>query len=259
MRRNRLSDFDRIRASGIIAMKLDEGDRLIGVATCREGDDVFLATRLGRCLRFQIADDSLRVFSGRDSSGVRGIRLVPGDEVIGLSVLRHIEASAAERAAYLKGAAARRRSQGEDVDPSAIPDEEEAEASLSPERVAELEASEEILLTVTDAGFGKRSSAYLYRVTGRGGQGIANIALGGGRKGSAVVASFPVRPGDGVMLVTSAGQLIRVPADQVRVTGRASMGVTVLRVANGERVTSVFPVIEAAENGDGTTLEPSDA
>ena len=259
VRRNRLSDFGRVRASGIIAMKLDEGDRLIGVATCREGDDVFLATRLGRCLRFQIADDSLRVFSGRDSSGVRGIRLAPGDEVIGLSVLRHIEASAAERAAYLKGAAARRRSQGEDVDPSAIPDEEEAEASLSPERVAELEASEEILLTVTDAGFGKRSSAYLYRVTGRGGQGIANIALGGGRKGSAVVASFPVRPGDGVMLVTSAGQLIRVPADQVRVTGRASMGVTVLRVANGERVTSVFPVIEAAENGDGTTLEPPDA
>ena len=258
VRRNRLSDFGRVRSSGIIAMKLDEGDRLIGVATCREGDDVFLATRLGRCIRFQIADDTLRVFSGRDSSGVRGIRLGSGDEVIGLSVLRHVEASVEERVAYLKGAAARRRSAGEEVDASAEPDEAAPEATLSAERLAELEASEEILLTVTDAGFGKRSSAYDYRVAGRGGQGIANITLGGGRKGSAVVASFPVRPGDGVMLVTSAGQLIRVPADQVRVTGRASMGVTVLRVANGERVTSVFPVIDAAENGDAAAAEPID-
>ena len=258
VRRNRLSDFGRIRSSGIIAMKLDEGDRMIGVATCREGDDVFLATRLGRCIRFQIADDTLRVFSGRDSSGVRGIRLAPGDEVIGLSVLRHVEASAEERAAYLKGAAARRRSAGEEVDVSAEPDEAAPEATLSAERLAELEASEEILLTVTDAGFGKRSSAYDYRTTGRGGQGITNATLGGGRKGAAVVASFPVRPGDGVMLVTSAGQLIRVPADQVRVTGRASMGVTVLRVANGERVTSVFPVIDTAENGDAVAAEPID-
>ncbi len=258
VRRNRLSDFGRIRSSGIIAMKLDEGDRMIGVATCREGDDVFLATRLGRCIRFQIADDTLRVFSGRDSSGVRGIRLAPKDEVIGLSVLRHVEASAEERAAYLKGAAARRRSAGEEVDVSAVPEEGVSEAALSAERVAELEASEEILLTVTDAGFGKRSSAYDYRTTGRGGQGITNATLGGGRKGSAVVASFPVRPGDGVMLVTSAGQLIRVPADQVRVTGRASMGVTVLRVANGERVTSVFPVIDTAENGDAAAAEPVD-
>ncbi len=258
VRRNRLSDFGRIRSSGIIAMKLDEGDRMIGVATCREGDDVFLATRLGRCIRFQIADDTLRVFSGRDSSGVRGIRLVPGDEVIGLSVLRHVEASAEERAAYLKGAAARRRSAGEEVDVSAVPEEAVSEATLSAERIAELEASEEILLTVTDGGFGKRSSAYDYRTTGRGGQGITNATLGGGRKGSAVVASFPVRPGDGVMLVTSAGQLIRVPADQVRVTGRASMGVTVLRVANGERVTSVFPVIDTAENGDAAVAEPID-
>ncbi len=253
VRRNRLSDFGRIRASGIIAMKLDEhdgkADRLIGVATCREGDDVFLATRLGRCLRFQVGGDSLRVFSGRDSSGVRGIRLAPGDEVIGLSMLGHVEATSDERAAYLKGAAARRRSAGEEVEASAEPDDA-TDLALSPERMAEMEAAEQILLTVTDAGFGKRSSAYDYRVTGRGGQGIANITLGGGRRGGAVVASFPVRPGDGVMLVTSAGQLIRVPADQVRVTGRASQGVTVLRVADGERVTSVFPVIETAENGE---------
>ena len=261
VRRNRLSDFGRIRSSGIIAMKLDEGDHLIGVATCREGDDVFLATRLGRCIRFQILDETLRVFSGRDSSGVRGIRLGKGDEVIGLSVLTHLKADTAHRTALLKAAAARRRSQGEDVDASAEADADEAApvVELNEADQAALDG-EEILLTVTSAGFGKRSSAFHYRVAGRGGQGIANITLGP-RNGGAVVASFPVRAGDGVMLVTDGGQLIRVPADQVRVTGRASMGVTMLRVAEGERVTSVFPVIEtpgedAVEDG-GAPEEPS--
>ncbi len=247
VRRNKLSDFRNVRASGLIAMKLDEGDRLIGVATCRDGDDVFLATRLGRCLRFQIADDSLRVFSGRDSSGVRGIRLGDGDEVISLSVLRHMDATPDERAAYLKGAAARRRSAEED---DVAVDAEEpmaevtlTEVTLSSDRVADLEAAEEILLTVTNAGFGKRSSAYDYRVSGRGGQGISNITLSP-RNGTAVVASFPVRPGDDVMLVTDEGRLIRVPSDQVRVTGRASMGVTLFRLGDTEHVTSVFPVID---------------
>ena len=265
VRRNKLSDFGRIRASGLIAMKLDEGDRLIGVATAREGDDVFLATRLGRCVRFQITDETIRVFSGRDSSGVRGIRKAPTDEVIGLSVLRHVDATPEERAGFLKGAAARRRAVGEEVDASLEPEEAVAEAALTPERLAELELSEEIILTVTDLGFGKRSSAYEYRVTGRGGQGFTNITLAP-RNGTAVVASFPVRPGDGVMLVTDAGQLIRVPADQVRITGRGSMGVTVLRVADGERVTSVFPIIETGDlpgdaNGEDVAAgspEPTD-
>ena len=240
VRRNRLSDFGRIRSSGIIAMKLEEGDRLIGVATCRDGDDVFLATRLGRCLRFQITDDTLRVFSGRDSNGVRGIRLATGDEVMGLSVLRHVEATPEERLAYFRATRA-----GTEEAEAAEGEEEVAAAvgELSAERVGELAAAEEILLTVTESGFGKRSSAYHYRVTGRGGQGITNITLSA-RSGGGVAASFPVRPGDGVMLVTDAGQLIRVPADQVRMTGRASMGVTLLRVAKGERVTSVFPVLE---------------
>ena len=257
VRRNKLSDFGRIRASGIIAMKLDEtshpgGDRLIGVATCRDGDDVFLATRMGRCIRFQITDDTLRVFSGRDSQGVRGIRLGRSDEVMGLSVLRHVAADAGERAAYFKAT----RAAGEETE---VGDEDEAavDGELSPERLAELAEAEEILLTVTDAGFGKRSSAYHYRVTGRGGQGITNITLGG-RNGGAVAATFPVRPGDGVMLVTDAGQLIRVPSDQIRVTGRASMGVMLLRVADGERVTSVFPVLDDAlevPEGEGVVPE----
>jgi DNA gyrase subunit A len=249
VRRNRLSDFRNVRASGLIAMKLDEGDSLIGVATCREGDDVLLATRRGRCVRFQATDDVLRVFAGRDSSGVRGIRLAEGrepDRVISLSVLRHVGASVEERAAYLRHTAASRRA-GEDEAEGGVAeaDDEEAvaEVALTPERIAALEAAEELLLTVTDGGFGKRSSAYEYRVSGRGGLGIANIRLSP-RTGMAVAATFPVRPGDGVMLVTNAGRLIRVPADQVRLTGRSTMGVTLLRLDGDERVTSVFAVME---------------
>ncbi|MBV8915668.1 MAG: DNA gyrase subunit A [Acetobacteraceae bacterium] len=258
VRRNRLSDFGRIRASGLIAMKLDEGDRLIGVATCREGDDVFLATKQGRCIRFLISEDQLRVFSGRDSSGVRGIRLLQGDEVISLSVLRHVEASVGERAAYLK--ASRRRASEEDEIANGDTEEQGAEEALTSERFAELEASEEILLTVTDGGFGKRSSAYDYRVTGRGGIGITNIVLSA-RNGTSVVATFPVRPGDGVMLVTDEGRLIRVPADQVRVTGRSSMGVTLFRLGDTERVSSVFPVVDSSDGetgGDDPEPEPAD-
>ena len=260
VRRNKLSDFGRIRASGLIAMKLDDGDRLIGVATCREGDDVFLATELGRCIRFQISDETLRVFTGRDSSGVRGIRLQTGtapgsrhDRVISLSVLRHVEATAEERLSYLKSARRRGGAEDEVVNVTAVGEEQSvAEIALSAERIGELEASEEILLTVTEGGFGKRSSAYEYRVTGRGGQGIANVTLSS-RNGLGVVASFPVRQGDGVMLVTDAGRLIRVPADQVRVTGRSSMGVTLFRLGESERVTSVFPVLDAGDAEPGAT------
>jgi DNA gyrase subunit A len=251
VRRNRLSDFRNVRAAGLIAMRLDDGDRLIGVATCREGDDVLLATRLGRCIRFQANEDNLRVFAGRDSSGVRGIRLSNGrqqDEVISLSVLRHVDVTTEERMACLRAAAARRRNGEEDAAETA-PDPEEAvaEVTLTAERLAELEAAEEFLLTVTDAGFGKRCSAYEYRVSGRGGQGIANITLTP-RTGNAVAGTFPVRPGDDVMLVTDAGRLIRLPADQVRLTGRTAMGVTLFRLDAEERVTSVFPVVEGVED-----------
>jgi DNA gyrase subunit A len=246
VRRNRLSDFRNVRASGLIAMKLDEGDHLVGVATCREGDDVLLATRQGRCIRFQLTDDIVRVFAGRDSSGVRGIKLLNRDEVMSLSVLRHIDASPGEREAYIKLANARRRGDTEDEpEPVVAADAEEIDddTSVTPERIAEMEAAEEMLLTVTDSGFGKRSSAFEYRVTGRGGQGIANITLAP-RNGKSVVATFPVRAGDDVMLVTDAGRLIRVPGDQVRITGRQAMGVMLFRVDSGENVTSVFPVLE---------------
>jgi DNA gyrase subunit A len=264
VRRNRLSDFKNVRSVGLIAMKLDEGDSLVGVSTCREGDDVMLATRGGKCIRFTADADTLRVFAGRDSTGVRGIKLAQGDAVIALSVLRHVEASTEERAAYLKAAAQRRRAADEETEtpPVAETEAEEAvaEITLSPERFDALAEAEEILLTVTDAGFGKRSSAHEYRVTGRGGQGIAGIVLSA-RTGREVVATFPVRPGDDIMLVTNGGQLIRLKADDVRLTGRMAMGVTLMRPAEGERVISCFPVAdegsdeEAApaqeENGNG--------
>jgi DNA gyrase subunit A len=247
VRRNRLSDFKNVRSSGLIAMKLDEGDSLIGVSTCREGDDVLLATRQGRAIRFIADVETLRVFAGRDSTGVRGIRLgQQGDEVIALSVLRHVEATPDERAAYLKLAAQKRRNGGDEAEtPAEIEEETEAsgDISLPPEKATELEDAEEILLTVTDGGFGKRSSAYEYRVSGRGGQGIANITLTQ-RTGREVVTTFPVRSGDDVMLVTDNGRLIRMPVDQVRITGRSSMGVTLLRLNDGERVTSCFTVVE---------------
>jgi DNA gyrase subunit A len=248
VRRNRLSDFRNVRATGLIAMKLDDGDRLIGVATCREGQDAFLATRKGRCIRFELSDDTVRVFAGRDSSGVRGIRLVGGDEVISLSVLKHVEATNDERVAYLKYANAKRRGNGdEDADLSTDAEEPVAEVQLDEGHIGQLEQAEEFLLTVTNAGFGKRTSAYEYRVTGRGGQGITNITLAP-RSGTAVVTSFPVEDADDVMLVTDAGRLIRVPANQVRRTGRQAMGVMLFRVAADEHVTSVFPVIE--DDGD---------
>ncbi len=249
VRRNRLSDFRNVRAAGLIAMKLDDGDELIGVATCREGDDVFLATRSGKCIRFVADAETLRVFAGRDSSGVRGIRLLGDDRVISLAVLGHVQASVEERAAYLKLAGAKRRNGDE---PEAPSDEEPtADITLAAERVAALEAAEQSILTITDEGFGKRSSAYEYRVTGRGGQGITNIGFSA-RTGRAVVASFVVQDGDDVMLVTDGGRLIRLPADQVRITGRQALGVTMLRMEEGEHITSCFPVIDngAEEDAD---------
>ncbi|MFW7270179.1 DNA gyrase subunit A [Gluconacetobacter sp. Hr-1-5] len=261
VRRNRLSDFRNIRASGLIAMKLDEGDRLIGVATCREGQDVFLATRNARCIRFQITDDTLRVFAGRDSSGVRGIRLGEGDEVNSLCVLNHVEATVEERASYLRMANARRRAElaaSEDTEettdaPADASDEEAvpADSVIDPERFAELELGEEILLIVSNAGFGRRSSAYDYRVTGRGGQGISNMTFTSGKRGTEVVATLPVIGGTDVMLVTDAGRLIRVPVDQIRVMSRQASGVTLFRLDTTEHVISVFPVMEDDDDNEG--------
>ena len=263
VRRNRLSDFRNIRSSGLIAMKLDDEDRLIGVATCREGQDVFLGTRNARCIRFQITDDTLRVFAGRGSSGVRGIKLAEGDSVNSLCVLNHVEATVEERAAYLRMANARRRTEaaqeGEEAEETVVTDDAEIVADdlpLSPERFAELEAAEEVLLIVSNAGFGRRSSAYDYRVSGRGGQGINNMTFSANKRGNAVVATLPVLEGTDVMLVTDAGRLIRLPIGQVRIMSRQASGVTLFRLNDTEEVTSVFPVMD--EDGDGEEAEIAD-
>nr|WP_051081311.1 DNA gyrase subunit A [Saccharibacter floricola] len=258
VRRNRLSDFRNIRSSGLIAMKLDEGDSLIGVATCREGQDVFLATRQARAIRFQITDEILRVFAGRGSTGVRGIKLAADDKVVSLCVLNHVDVSVEERAIYLRMANARRRAaaaaqlgEGDEdsVDSTGEADDSASiEGALSDERFAELEAQEELLLTVTDTGFGRRSSAYDYRVSGRGGQGITNMTFSTPRRGREVVGTMATLDGTDVMMVTDTGRLIRLPVAQVRVMSRQAGGVTLFRVNGEERVISVFPVLESEED-----------
>jgi len=274
VRRNRLSDFRNVRSAGLIAMKLEEGDALIGVATCREGDDVLLATRRGRAIRFQILDETLRVFASRGSDGVRGIRLQADDTVISLAVLRHVDLSNEEREAYLKAAGQKRRAAGEEIDAeaeeAAIPELAEdgegepmaAEVTLSPERFEALEAGEEFLLVVNDHGLGFRTSAYWYPVKGRGGLGNLSMDLKprAGRAGQAeVIATFTVTAGDDVMLVTDGGQLIRSPVAQVRMTRRSTKGVILLRPSEGERVTSCFRVVDDAEEAAEEEETASDA
>jgi DNA gyrase subunit A len=250
VRRNKLSDFVDVRRSGIIAMKLDDGEAIVDVQICTEKDDVLLTTAGGQCIRFAVTD--VRVFQGRTSMGVRGIALAEGDKVISLSILRHLDATADERAAYLKRASAVRR--GLDGDDEAAPDAEEvaeAEAEraieLGEQRYVEMSAAEEFVLTLSERGFGKRSSSYEYRTTGRGGKGIVAMAVTG--KTGPVVASFPVEETDQIMLVTDGGQLIRCPVDGIRLAGRSTQGVIVFSTAEGERVVSVERLSEEGEDG----------
>ncbi|MGZ5922360.1 MAG: DNA gyrase subunit A [Rhizomicrobium sp.] len=238
VRRNALSDFVQVNKSGKIAMKLEPGDGIVGVATCTEQDDFLLTTRTGKCIRFPVSD--VRVFKGRDSTGVRGIKLAGDDEIVSLSLLYHSDASSAEARAYLKQANAARRAAGEeDASAEEAPDAEEGveEATLSAERYAQLGAREQFILAVSANGFGKRSSSYEYRVTGRGGSGI--VAIGMGRKNAAVIGAFPVEESDDLMLISDQGQTIRVAVGGISIQGRAAQGVTVFRLDEGERCVSV--------------------
>ncbi|MEE9480978.1 MAG: DNA gyrase subunit A [Kiloniellales bacterium] len=239
VRRNRLSDFTRVMANGKIAMKLEAKDsRLINVQPCTEDDDVFLTTAKGKCIRFRVPN--VRVFSGRNSVGVRGIRLAKDDHVISMSILGHIQVSVEERDGYLKVASARRRAEvGEQGCEPCSPAEVGVE--LTDARVGELELGEQFILSIADDGLGKRSSAYEYRVTGRGGQGLANVDLTRGDEAPEVqvVASFPVSDSDELVLVTDGGQLIRCPVSGIRIAGRTTRGVKVFRVGEDERVVSV--------------------
>lgn len=242
VRRNKLSDFRSIRSNGLIAMKLENGEKLIDVKIAKDDEDVLLATRLGRAIRFEVSD--LRVFSGRTSTGVRGVRLGEGDEVISMSILKHIAATPEERAAYLKRASALRG-----ADPEGVELEGDAGATLSEDRFHELQEREQFLLTVTTGGFGKRTSAYEYRVTGRGGQGITNISLTK-KNGLEVAGTFSVTSEHQIMLVTNAGQMIRLPVEGIRFTGRSAQGVTLFRVAEGEQIVSVAWLKQEAESVD---------
>ncbi len=243
VRRNKLSDFIDVRRSGIIAMKLDEGEAILGVETATEQDDVLLTTAQGQCIRFPVTD--VRVFQGRSSMGVRGINLADGDRLISLSVLRHFEADSEERTAYLK---MRRAMAGEAPDAAAEADEEAGEgAALSQERYVEMSAAEQFVLTVSENGYGKRTSSFEYRITGRGGKGI--VAMVVNERNGPLIASFPVEHSDQIMLVTDGGQLIRTPVDDIRIAGRSTQGVTIFNTAEGETVVSVEHISEEEDEG----------
>ena len=267
VRRNALSDFGNVMANGKIAMKFegeDADDRLIAVATCTDANDVLLATRNGKSIRFPVSD--VRVFSSRSSVGVRGIRLLADDQVISLSILRHEGIAPDMRNAYLSLAARRRRQTDEESETAADapfePEEAEGEpaggdeGSISEENYADLAQREEFVLSVTEKGFGVRSSAYDYRITGRGGQGIDNMDLS--RRRDAIVAVFPVGHSDQVMLVTDGGMVIRCPVDDIRIARRRSQGVVIFKVGDGERVVSVARLPEDSdENGEANGSEDS--
>ena len=240
IRRNRLSDFANIRRNGLIAMKLEEGERLIGVKTCREDQDILLFTRQGRAIRFPV--DAIRTFAGRTSTGVRGIRLGDGDAVIDMTVLDHIDINPEVRAAYLKRAGLERRADQEETDD--VP-------GIADDVYEELRGREQFLLTVASDGLGKRSSAYEYRVAGRGGQGIANMDLDRGEDmdRAEVVASFPIVDSDQIVLVSDSGQLIRSPVNEIRIAGRNTRGVHLFRVTEGTKVVSVA-LVKEEDNGD---------
>ncbi|MGI1661819.1 DNA gyrase subunit A [Palleronia sp. KMU-117] len=242
VRRNALSDFTNVKSNGKIAMKLPEGVSLVNARICTEDDDVMLVTALGRAIRFPTTE--VRVFKGRDSTGVRGIRLAEGDRVVSMAVIRHFEATPDERAAYLK---MRRAVAGVTEEAEADEDEVAAEAAdFTSEDYARMSAAEDLILTVTAGGSGKLSSSHDYPVRGRGGQGV--MAMDKAMRGGRLVASFPVETGDQIMLATSTGQSIRVPVDGISFRSRAAGGVKVFSTGEGEEVVSVAWIAEPEED-----------
>ncbi|MDI9640953.1 DNA gyrase C-terminal beta-propeller domain-containing protein [Geitlerinema splendidum] len=245
VRRNALSDFTNIRANGKIAMKLEEGEQLIAVSSCNETNDVLLTTREGRCIRFAVTD--VREFVGRTSTGVRGIRLTKGDRIVSMSILQQVNFTIEERDAYLKQAMKLRRQEEDEAS-------NEVTISLSQERFEAMAAVEEFILSVSENGFGKRSSAYEYRCTNRGGQGITTMDVTA--KTGKLVDSFPIKAEDDIMLVTNTGKLIRCPVHDIRIAGRRTQGVTLFRVDKDEAVVSVARIqddgheeLEELDNG----------
>ncbi|WP_338723890.1 DNA gyrase subunit A [Devosia sp. XK-2] len=248
VRRNSLADFVEVRQNGKIAMKLDEGDAIVGVETCTVNNDVLMTTALGQAIRFRV--DDVRLFKGRDSMGVRGIQLAEGDTVISMAIINHSDATAEERAAYLKMSRALR---GEDEADEAGSDEGDVVAGALPQdRYALMSATEQFILTVSENGYGKRTSSHEYRITGRGGKGIVAMAVN--KRNGNLVASFPVEDEDQIMLISDGGQTIRLPVGgdkPIRIVGRSSQGVIVFDTAEDEKVVSVERISEPeAEEGD---------
>ena len=257
VRRNRLSDFVSVKSNGKIAMKLDDGDSLVNVAICTEHQDVLLAGQRGKSIRFPVTD--VRVFAGRDSTGVRGMRLESGDRVISMAILNHVDATAEERDAYVRHANAMRRAEEEGASGTDVG----GGGLLSEERLAQLAAAEQFILTLSKDGLGKRTSAYEFRAMGRGNQGVAAIDVSrAGGASAQLAASFAVQDGDQLMLVTDGGTLIRTSVDEIRIAGRTTRGVFVFRVAEGEQIVSVARLddpgsdetdeLDASDEGDNT-------
>jgi DNA gyrase subunit A len=244
-RRNELEDFEQINRNGKIAMKLEDGDHIVGVDVCTPRDDVLLTTAQGQSIRFPV--DDIRVFAGRASDGVRGIRLEDNDKVISMAILHHMEATTDERAAYLKMS---RAVSGEAEAETASDEETTGDLTLSQERYAEMGAAEQYILTVSANGYGKRTSSYHYRISGRGGKGI--VAMIVNERNGPLVASFPIEEDDEIMLVTDGGQMIRCPVHDIRKTARSVQGVTILNTADDEHVVSVERITEriSDEGGD---------
>jgi DNA gyrase subunit A len=251
VRRNKLSDFTQVNRNGKIAMKLDdEGDEILSVFTCTENDDVLLTSDSGQCIRFPVTD--VRVFAGRNSIGVRGISMGDDDRVISMAILGHVEATPAERSTYLKRAAYERKlASGEEGEEEVVDltNEEVGEGTeLSDDRYEELKAREQFVLTISEFGYGKRSSSYDFRVIGRGGKGIRATDVSKKDEIGRLVAAFPIENDDQIMMVTNAGKVIRVPVLDIRIASRATKGVTIFRTAEGERVVSVEPISEPQED-----------
>jgi DNA gyrase subunit A len=243
VRRNELTEFESINRNGKIAMKLEDGDGIAGVDICTEKDDVFLTTALGQCIRFAVSD--LRVFMSRGSTGVRGIKLDGDDKVISMSIIRHVEATSEERSAFIKMS---RAVAGEETEAGPSDEEATSDVSISQERYAVMGAAEQVILTVSSNGYGKRTSSFEYRITNRGGKGITAMAVND--RNGPLIASFPVEDSDEIMLVTDGGQLIRCPVAGIRKAGRATQGVIVINTAEGEKVVSVEGISEDGETSD---------
>ncbi|WP_320195217.1 DNA gyrase subunit A [Agrobacterium rosae] len=264
VRRNKLSDFVQVNRNGKIAMKLDEeGDEILSVETCtgpdalgeQAGDDVLLTTALGQCIRFPV--DDVRVFAGRNSVGVRGINLGAGDRIISMTIVSHVNAEPWERAAYLKRAAAERRALTGETDAEEIAlvgEEVTEEGHLTEERYQFLKSQEQFVLTVSEKGFGKRSSSYDFRTSGRGGKGIRATDTSKTAEIGELVAAFPVDDKDQIMLVSDGGQLIRVPVGGIRFASRATKGVTIFSTAKDEKVVSVERINEPEGDDDVEAL-----